>query len=66
MLSLRHTHGTIKSTAMIDIPGAFMTKNGDMEMQAVLKEYSYNKNHNNFNLLSMREREGGSQVVLNR
>jgi hypothetical protein len=52
LLSLGHTGGALKSTAVIDIPGVFLTKDGDMGMQAVQKECSYNKEHN-FNLLSM-------------
>ena len=52
LLSLGNTGGALESTAVIDIAGVFMTKDGDMGMQAVLKECSYNKEHN-FNLLSM-------------
>ena len=52
LLSLGCTGGVIVSTAMIDIPGVLMAKNGDTGMWAVLKKCSYNKEHN-FNLLSM-------------
>jgi hypothetical protein len=52
ILSLEHTSGVIKSIAVIDIPGVFMQKGSESGMQAVLKEFSYEKEHN-FNLLSM-------------
>jgi hypothetical protein len=52
MLSLRYTNRAIYSTIMINIPGVFMTKDGNMGLRPVLKECSYNKDHN-FNLLHM-------------
>lgn len=51
-MRLKHTDGAIDSIAMTDIPGDFITKNGDIEMWVVLKECSYDKLHI-FNLLSM-------------
>lgn len=44
--------GAIETTAMIDIPGVFMSKNGATGMRAILNKRSYNK-ENNFNLLSV-------------
>ena len=52
MSSLRHTGRAIETTAMKDIPGVFMNRNGDTEMRAVLKEFIFHKAHN-FNLVSM-------------
>jgi hypothetical protein len=42
----------MESTAMIDIPGVFVTKTSDARMRAVLKDCSLSKKYN-FNLLSM-------------
>ena len=52
MLSLSHIYGAIETTVVINIPGVFMTEDGNVEMRAVLKECSHSKVHN-FNLLSM-------------
>ena len=51
-LSLGHSGGAVESTAIIDIPGMFMTNDGISGTRAVLKECCYSKAHN-FNLLSM-------------
>lgn len=50
--SLGHTGGAGESTVMIDIHRVFVSKDSKMELQAVLKECSYDKEHN-FHLLSM-------------
>ena len=42
----------MESTALIDIPGVFMSKDGTTGMKAVLKDCSFSAKHN-FNLLSM-------------
>ena len=52
LYSLRHTGGAMESTAVIDIPGVFMTKCREKGLQAMLKDCSFNGGHN-FNLLSM-------------
>jgi hypothetical protein len=52
MYSLGHVGSAMESTALIDIPGVFVTKSGDAGMRAVLKDCSFSKKHN-FNLLSM-------------
>ena len=52
MVSFGHTGGAVESTAVINFPGVFVTKDGNTGMRAVLKECSYSKVHN-FNLLSM-------------
>ena len=50
MYSLGHVDSAIESTALIDIPGVFISKNITKGLQAVLKDCNYNKGHN-FNLL---------------
>ena len=50
--SLGHTGSAMESTALIDIPGVFMSKDGKAGMKAVLKDFSFGMKHN-FNLLSM-------------
>ena len=50
--SLGHTGSAMESTALIDIPGVFMSKDGKARMKAVLKDCSFSAKHN-FNLLSM-------------
>ena len=52
MLSLGHIGEAIGTSAMIDIPGRSMFKNGLPGMRAVLMGCGYNKAHN-FNLLSL-------------
>ena len=52
MYSLGHSGSAMESTALIDIPGVFMSKDGKAGMKAVLKDCSYSTKHN-FNLLSM-------------
>ena len=52
MYSLGHAGSAMDSTALIDIPGVFVTKSGDAGMKAVLKDCSLSKKHN-VNLLSM-------------
>ena len=52
MYSLRHAGLAMESTALINIPGVFVTKSGDTEMRAVLKDCSFSKKHN-FNLPRM-------------
>jgi hypothetical protein len=51
-LDTQMTDEAVESTAIIDIPGVFTSKDGTIGMKAVLKECSYNKERN-FNLLSM-------------
>lgn len=52
MYNFGHTDRAMESTALIDIPCVFATKNGYNGIQAVLKECSYGVGHN-FNLVSM-------------
>ncbi len=50
--SLGHTGSAAESTALIDIPGVFMNQDGDLGLQAVLRDCSFSVKHN-FNLPSM-------------
>ncbi len=50
--SLGHIGSAAESTALIDIPGVFVKKDGDSGLQAVLRDCSFSVKHN-FNLLSM-------------
>ena len=50
--SLGHTGSAAESTALIDIPGVFVNKHGNLGLQAVLRDCSFSAKHN-FNLLSM-------------
>jgi hypothetical protein len=52
MYSLGHTGSAMESTALIDIPGVFVNKDGKTGMKAVLKDCSFIEKHN-INLLSM-------------
>ena len=52
MYTLGHAGLAMESNALIDIPGVFLNKGGEVGMQAVLKDCSFNAKHN-FNLLSM-------------
>ena len=52
MNSLGHVGSAMESTALINIPGTFLNKEGARGLQAILKDCSYNAGHN-FNLLSM-------------
>ena len=44
--SLGHTGSAMESTALIDIPGVFVDKDGKTGMMAVLKDCSFSKKHN--------------------
>ena len=46
LLSLGHIGEAIKTAAMIDVPGQFVSKSENSGMRAVLKECSYNNAHN--------------------
>ena len=50
--SMGHTGSAMESTALIDIPGIFVNKDGKTAVKAVLKDCSFSTKHN-FNLLSM-------------
>jgi hypothetical protein len=50
--SMGHTGSAMESTALIDIPGIFVNKDGKTGVKAVLKDCSFSTKHN-FNLLSM-------------
>ena len=52
MYSLGHAGMAMESTAVIDIPGVFVTKDGEKGLPVVLKDCSFDWGHN-FNLLSM-------------
>ena len=46
MYSLGHAGSTMESNALIDIPGVFVNKSGEMGSQAVLKDCSFSAKHN--------------------
>ena len=50
--SLGHTGSAAESNALVDIPGVFVSKDGDRGLQMVLRDCSFSVKHN-FNLLSM-------------
>jgi hypothetical protein len=52
MYSLGHAGLAMESTALVDILGMFVNKNGENGLKAVLKDCSFSAKHN-FNLLSM-------------
>jgi len=52
MYSLGHAGVAMESTAVINIPGVFVTQDSKKGFLAVLKDCSFNGGHN-FNLLSM-------------
>ena len=52
MYTLGHAGSAMESNALIDIPGVFINKGGEVGLQAVLKDCSFSAKHN-FNLLSM-------------
>ena len=51
-MSLGHTGGAVEATAIIDIPGVFTSKDGEVGLKAVLQDCSFSKEHS-FNVLSM-------------
>ena len=64
MYSLGHAGSAMESNALIEIPGVFVNKIGEMGLQAVLKDCSFSAKHN-FNLLSMSRllRKQGWKIV---
>ena len=52
MYTLGHAGSAMESNALLDIPEVFVNKDGEAEVQAVLKDCSFNAKHN-FNLVSM-------------
>ena len=45
MYSLGHAGSVMESTALIDIPGVFMTQDGEKGLQEVLKDCSFSGGH---------------------